>query len=38
VDYNVPLVLNGRLGKELTQGFLNSRLTYYEMRDYGGGI
>ncbi len=38
VDYNVPLILNGRLGMELTKGFLSSKLTYYEMKDYGGGI
>ncbi|TRM97056.1 carbamoyl phosphate synthase large subunit [Sulfolobus sp. B1] len=39
VDYNIPIILNGRLGEELSKAFLVSdSLTYYEVSEYGGGI
>ncbi|MBW9141274.1 MAG: carbamoyl-phosphate synthase (glutamine-hydrolyzing) large subunit [Candidatus Aramenus sp.] len=38
VDYNVPIVLNARLGYELSRSFTLSSLTFYEMRAYGGGV
>ncbi|BBD71750.1 carbamoyl phosphate synthase large subunit [Sulfodiicoccus acidiphilus] len=36
-DFNVPLVLNGRLALELSKAF-REELTFYETRAYGGGI
>jgi len=38
VDMNIPLILNGRLGKEVTRSFLHKEISYLEMKDYGGGI
>ncbi|ARM76254.1 carbamoyl-phosphate synthase (glutamine-hydrolyzing) large subunit [Acidianus manzaensis] len=37
VDYNIPLILNGRLGKELSIAFLNKdNLSFNEMKFYSG--
>ena len=38
VDMNIPLILNGRLGKEVTKSFLIQDISFLEMREYGGGI
>lgn len=39
VDYNIPLILNGRLGEEISKALLESdSLTFYEISEYGGGI
>ncbi len=39
VDYNIPIILNGRLGEELSKAILVSdSLTYYDVSEYGGGI
>ncbi|AHC51835.1 carbamoyl phosphate synthase large subunit [Sulfolobus acidocaldarius SUSAZ] len=40
VDYNVPIILSGRLGEELTKAFLlrKSDMTFYEISEYGAGI
>ncbi|AWR97550.1 carbamoyl-phosphate synthase (glutamine-hydrolyzing) large subunit [Acidianus sulfidivorans JP7] len=39
VDYNIPLVLNGRLGKELSIAFLNKdNLSFNEMKFYSGQL
>ncbi|BCU71407.1 carbamoyl-phosphate synthase (glutamine-hydrolyzing) large subunit [Stygiolobus caldivivus] len=39
VDYNVPIILNGRLGAEITKSFsIQDRLTFKELKEYGAGI
>lgn len=39
VDYNIPLILNGRLGKEIAIALqYKDSLTFNEMRYYGGGV
>jgi len=39
VDYNIPLILNGRLGNEVTKSFsIQDKLTYNEVKEYGAGI
>lgn len=39
VDYNIPLILNGRLGKEVTRSFsIQDKLTFNEVKEYGAGI
>ncbi|MEM3971706.1 MAG: carbamoyl-phosphate synthase (glutamine-hydrolyzing) large subunit [Saccharolobus sp.] len=40
VDYNIPIILNGRLGEEVSKGLLEqlNSLTFYEITEYGGGI
>ena len=40
VDYNIPVILNGRLGEEVSKGLLAqlNSLTFYEITEYGGGI
>jgi carbamoyl-phosphate synthase large subunit len=38
VDMNIPLILNGRLGYEVSRAFLEHDLAFYEMREYGAGI
>ncbi|QIW24383.1 carbamoyl-phosphate synthase (glutamine-hydrolyzing) large subunit [Sulfolobus sp. S-194] len=38
VDYNIPIILNGRLGAEVTRAFSHPNITYYEMSEYGAGI
>ncbi|EZQ04854.1 carbamoyl phosphate synthase large subunit [Candidatus Acidianus copahuensis] len=35
VDYNVPVILNGRLGKEITKALFKTNITYYEKSYYG---
>ncbi|AEB94404.1 MAG: carbamoyl-phosphate synthase (glutamine-hydrolyzing) large subunit [Metallosphaera sp.] len=37
VDLNVPIVLNGRLGREISHAMIKNEMTFYEMRRYGGG-
>ncbi|MEM0072550.1 MAG: carbamoyl-phosphate synthase (glutamine-hydrolyzing) large subunit [Metallosphaera sp.] len=37
VDLNVPIVLNGRLGREISYAMIKNEMTFYEMRRYGGG-
>jgi len=36
-DFNVPLILNGKLGYEVARS-LTTELTFYETKAYGGGI
>jgi len=39
VDYNIPLILNGRLGNEVTKSFsIQDKLTFNEVKEYGAGI
>ncbi|QXJ29877.1 carbamoyl-phosphate synthase (glutamine-hydrolyzing) large subunit [Saccharolobus shibatae] len=39
VDYNIPVILNGRLGYEVSKAFLDyDSLTFFEISEYGGGI
>ncbi len=38
VDLNIPVILNGRLAREVTQAMVSGDMTFYEMRKYGGGI
>jgi carbamoyl-phosphate synthase large subunit len=39
VDYNIPIILNGKLGLEVTKSFLyKDNLTFYEIEEYGAGI
>ncbi|QGR19491.1 carbamoyl-phosphate synthase (glutamine-hydrolyzing) large subunit [Stygiolobus azoricus] len=39
VDYNIPLILNGRLGNEVTRSFsIQDKLTFNEVKEYGAGI
>lgn len=38
VDYNIPIILNGRLGAEVTRAFSYPTVTYYEISEYGAGI
>jgi carbamoyl-phosphate synthase large subunit len=39
VDYNIPLILNGRLGNEVTKSFsIQDKLTFKEVKEYGAGI
>lgn len=38
VDYNIPIILNGRLGAEVTRAFSYPNITYYEISEYGAGI
>ena len=38
VDYNIPVILNGRLGAEVTRAFSYPNVTYYEISEYGAGI
>jgi len=39
VDYNIPLILNGRLGNEVTKSFsIQDKLTFDEVKEYGAGI
>ena len=38
VDYNIPIILNGRLGAEVTRAFSYPNVTYYEISEYGAGI
>ncbi|MBB5252322.1 carbamoyl-phosphate synthase (glutamine-hydrolyzing) large subunit [Sulfurisphaera ohwakuensis] len=38
VDYNIPIILNGRLGAEVTRAFSHPNVTYYEISEYGAGI
>lgn len=40
VDLNIPLILNGRLGAEISNAMLkvSDKLTFYEIKEYGGGI
>ena len=39
VDYNIPVILNGKLGLEVTKSFLyKDKLTFYEIEEYGAGI
>ncbi|QKQ99627.1 carbamoyl-phosphate synthase (glutamine-hydrolyzing) large subunit [Metallosphaera tengchongensis] len=37
-DFNVPLILNGRLGREVSGAMVSNELTFYEIERYGGGI
>ncbi|MEM3863801.1 MAG: hypothetical protein QW699_04850, partial [Metallosphaera sp.] len=37
VDLNVPIVLNARLGREISHAMIKNEMTFYEMRRYGGG-
>ncbi|MFP3232158.1 MAG: carbamoyl-phosphate synthase (glutamine-hydrolyzing) large subunit [Sulfolobaceae archaeon] len=38
VDYNIPLILNGRLGNEVTKSFsIQDKLTFNEVKEYGAG-
>lgn len=38
VDLNIPIILNGRLAKEVSHAMSLNEMTFYEIRRYGGGI
>jgi carbamoyl-phosphate synthase large subunit len=38
VDMNVPLVLNGRLGREIAEAIKRNEMSFLELRELGAGI
>jgi carbamoyl-phosphate synthase large subunit len=38
VDYNIPLILNARLGYELTRSFNCKSITFFELKKYRGEV
>jgi len=37
-DMNVPLVLNGRLGREVAEAIKRNEMSFLELRELGAGI
>ncbi|PMP87978.1 MAG: hypothetical protein C0172_03630, partial [Caldisphaera sp.] len=38
VDLNIPIILNGKLGKEISLAIKEKKNTYYENKEYGVDI
>ncbi|PMP89538.1 MAG: hypothetical protein C0171_06900, partial [Caldisphaera sp.] len=37
-DLNIPIILNGKLAKEISIAFKENYISFYENKEYGGGI